>query len=151
MLALGMSIFQTGVYAQGGAYTKGYKDALCDAVSCNGHGYDPGCPGDHSSEYCSNYGDGVCCRMGLATNANSYGQQPPMNSPPPPFSQAPDQGQGAANGGNNINGNNNIINQQQSQQERSDNGNSGNGVATMVITGVNYLNAKPSAQEFSRT
>jgi hypothetical protein len=53
-----MSILPTSVYAQGSAYTKGYKDALCDAVSCNGHGYDPSCPGEHSSEYCNNYRDG---------------------------------------------------------------------------------------------
>jgi len=127
MLALGMSIFPTGVYAQGSAYTKGYKDALCDAVSCNGHGYEPSCPGDHSSEYCNNYRDGYTAGWDASTNGNSDGQQPPMNSPPPPFSQAPNQGQGAANGGNNINGNNNTINQLQSQQEQSGNGNSGNG------------------------
>ena len=149
MLALGMSILPTSVYAQGGAYNKGYNDASCDAVSCHGHGYEPSCPGDHSSEYCSNYRDGYAAGWDASTNANSNGQQPLMNSPPPPFSQAPNQGQGTANGGNNINGNNNIINQQQSQQESSDNGNSGM-AATMVITGVNYLNAKPSAQEFSK-
>jgi hypothetical protein len=126
MLALGMSIFQTGVYAQGSAYTKGYKDALCDAVSCNGHGYEPSCPGDHSSEYCNNYRDGYAAGWD-ASPANSNRQQPPMNSPPPPFSQAPNQGQGAGNGGNNIYGNNNTLNQLQLQQEQSGNGNSGNG------------------------
>src|SRR6476660_240890 len=125
MLALGLSILPTGVYAQGDAYSKGYKDALCDKVLCNGHGYDPSCPGDHSSEYYNNYRDGYAAGW-RASNANNNGQQEPMN-PPPPFSQAPNQGQGAANGGNNINGNNNTINQLQLQQEQSGNGNSGNG------------------------
>jgi 6-pyruvoyl-tetrahydropterin synthase len=40
MLALGMSILPTSVYAQGGAYNKGYNDASCDAVSYHGHGYE---------------------------------------------------------------------------------------------------------------
>jgi len=107
MLALGMSIFATGVYAQGSAYTKGYKDALCDAVSCNGHGYEPSCPGDHSGEYCSNYRDGYATGW-AATNSNSNGQ---LNSPPPPFSQAPnqDQGQSQSQGSTNNNNNNPII------------------------------------------
>src|SRR4051812_44180702 len=109
MLALGMSILSTSVYAQGGAYSKGYKDALCDKVSCSGHGYDPSCPGDHSSEYCNNYRDGYAAGWDASTNANSNGQEQP--SPPPPFSQSPNQGQGAYNGGNNIYGNNNTINQ----------------------------------------
>lgn len=110
MLALVMSILPTGLYAQGGAYDKGYSDAQCDAASCNGHGYDPRCPGDHSSEYCNNYRDGYTAGWDASANANSN-----SNS------------QGAANGGNNINGNNNIINQQQSQQGQSSNGNSNNG------------------------
>jgi len=98
MLALGMSILPTGVYAQGDAYSKGYKDALCDKVSCNGHGYDPSCPGDHSSEYCNNYRDGYAAGWDASMNANNNGQQP-MNSPPPPFSQAPGQGQGESKPG----------------------------------------------------
>ena len=93
MLALGVSIFPTSVYAQGGAYDKGYSDASCDAVSCHGHGYDPSCPGEHSSEYCNNYRDGYTAGWDASTNANSNGQPQPMN-PPPPFSQAPNQGQG---------------------------------------------------------
>ena len=32
MLALGISIVPTSVYAQGDAYNKGFKDASCDAV-----------------------------------------------------------------------------------------------------------------------
>ena len=71
MLALGMSILPTSVYAQGDAYTKGYKDALCDAVSCNGHGYEPSCPSDHSSEYCNNYRDGYAAGWRASTSANS--------------------------------------------------------------------------------
>jgi len=71
MLALGMSILPTGVYAQGSAYTKGYKDASCDAVSCNGHGYDPSCPGDHSSEYCNNYRDGYAAGWDASTSSNN--------------------------------------------------------------------------------
>ncbi len=81
MLVLGMSILPTSVYAQGSAYTKGYKDALCDAVSCNGHGYKPSCPGDHSSEYCNNYRDGYAAGWDASTNANSNGQQH-INPPP---------------------------------------------------------------------
>lgn len=41
VLTLGALILPTSVYAQGDAHSKGYKDALCDKVSCNGHGYDP--------------------------------------------------------------------------------------------------------------
>ena len=137
----------TGVWAQGSAYTKGYKDALCDAVSCNGHGYEPSCPGDHSSEYCNNYRDGYAAGWDASTNANSNGQQPPMNSPPPPFSQAPDQAQGVALA---------ITSTEITIQSINYNYNKNNlameivAMAAMVITGVNYLNAKPSAQEFSK-
>src|SRR5215467_12118220 len=55
---------------QGGAYSRGYNDASCDAVLCNGHGYDPRCPGDHSSKYCSNYKDGYAAGWNASTNAN---------------------------------------------------------------------------------
>jgi len=79
MLALGMSIFPTCVYAQGSAYTKGYKDALCDAVSCNGHGYEPSCPGDHSSEYCNNYRDGYAAGWD-ASPANNNDASPANNN-----------------------------------------------------------------------
>jgi hypothetical protein len=88
MLALGVSILPTDVYAQADAYSKGYKDATCDAALCNGHGYDPSCQGDHSSEYCVNYSDGYAAGWDASTNANSDGQQ--RHSPPPfPQSQAP--------------------------------------------------------------
>ena len=90
MLALGMSILPTSVYAQGGAYDRGFNDASCDAALCHGHGYEPSCPGDHSSEYCSNYRDGYTAGW-RASNANSNGQQEPMN-PPPPQSQTPSPG-----------------------------------------------------------
>ena len=104
MLALGMSILQS-VYAQGDAYSKGYKDALCDKLSCNGHGYEPSCPGDHSSEYCNNYRDGYAAGWDASTNANSNGQQQP--SPPPPFSQAPNQDQSQSQSQGSTNNNNN--------------------------------------------
>ncbi len=59
---------------QGGAYSKGYNDASCDAVLCNGHGYDPRCPVDHSSEYCSNYKDGYAVGWNASMNANGNSQ-----------------------------------------------------------------------------
>jgi hypothetical protein len=71
VLALGMSTLPTSVYAQGDAYSKGYKDALCDKLSCNGHGYDPSCPGDHSSEYCNNYRDGYAAGWDASTSSNN--------------------------------------------------------------------------------
>jgi hypothetical protein len=71
VLALGVSILPMSVYAQGGAYSRGYDDASCDAVSCHGHGYYPKCPGDHSSDYCSNYRDGYAAGRDASTNANS--------------------------------------------------------------------------------
>ncbi|MGC2598385.1 MAG: hypothetical protein WA395_09675 [Nitrososphaeraceae archaeon] len=71
MLALGMSILTTRAFAQSGAYNKGYNDALCDAALCNGHGYDPRCPGDHSSEYCNNYRDGYSAGWDASTSANN--------------------------------------------------------------------------------
>jgi hypothetical protein len=108
MLALGISILPTGVYAQADAYSKGLKDAACDAVSCNGHGYDPTCPGDHSSEYCNNYRDGYAAGW-RASNANSNGQQERMN-PPPPFSQAPSQDQSQSQSQSQRSTNNNINN-----------------------------------------
>ena len=65
-----MSILPTSVYAQGGAYNKGYNDASCDAVSCHGHGYEPSCPSDHSSEYCSNYRDGYAAGWDASSSAS---------------------------------------------------------------------------------
>ena len=56
---------------QGSAYSRGYNDASCDAVLCKGHGYDPRCPGDHSSEYCSNYKDGYAAERNASMNANN--------------------------------------------------------------------------------
>jgi hypothetical protein len=101
MLALGMSILPMIVYGQADAYSKGYKDATCDAVSCNGHGYDPSCPSDHSSEYCNNYRDGYAAGW-RALNANSNGQQEPTN-PPPQQPQEPSQSQGQSGFTNNNN------------------------------------------------
>ena len=71
VLALVMSILPMSVYAQADAYSKGYKDATCDADSCNGHGYDPRCPGDHSSEYCNNHRDGYAAGWDASTSANN--------------------------------------------------------------------------------
>jgi hypothetical protein len=77
ILTLGMSILPMGVYAQGDAYSKGYKDALCGKLSCNGHGYNPSCPGDHSSEYCNNYRDGYAAGWDAspANNNNDNSQR----------------------------------------------------------------------------
>jgi len=74
VLALSVLILPTSVYAQD-AYSKGYKDALCDKVSCNGHGYDPSCPGDHTSEYCNNYRDGYAAGWD-ASPANNNDNSP---------------------------------------------------------------------------
>ena len=71
MLALAMSTLPTRAYAQSGAYNKGLNDASCDAVLCHGHGYDPKCPGDHSSEYCNNYRDGYAAGWRASTSANN--------------------------------------------------------------------------------
>ncbi|MGC2598140.1 MAG: hypothetical protein WA395_08420, partial [Nitrososphaeraceae archaeon] len=71
LFALGISILPTGVYAQADAYSKGCKDATCDEALCNGHGYDPSCPGDHSSEYCNNYRDGYSAGWDASTSANN--------------------------------------------------------------------------------
>jgi len=37
------------------AYNTGYDDGRCDSMYCNGHGYDPSCPSQHSDTYCNNY------------------------------------------------------------------------------------------------
>jgi hypothetical protein len=76
VLTLGVSILPTSVYAQGAAYSKGFKDATCDAVSCTGqHGYDPRCPGQHSSEYCNNYRDGYAAGWDASPANNNDNSQ----------------------------------------------------------------------------
>ena len=129
LFALGMSILPTGVYAQGGGYNRGYSDALCDAALCHGHGYDPRCPGDHSSEYCNNYRDGYAAGW-AATNANSNGQQQP--SPPPPFSQGPNQGQGQGQSQGSTNNNNNNPSTNNNNNNPSPNYNNNNPTVIIV-------------------
>jgi hypothetical protein len=110
VLTLGLSILPTGVYAQGDAYSKGYKDALCDKVSCNGHGYDPSCPGEHSSEYCNNYRDGYAAGWDASPANNNDNSQrgsgegqsqsqttPDINIHIGPQSQARSQSQASGN------------------------------------------------------
>jgi hypothetical protein len=110
ILALGMSILPTVAYAEDDAYSKGYKDALCDKVSCSGHGYDPSCPGNHSSEYCNNYRDGYAAGWDASPANNNDNSQrgsgegqsqsqttPDINIHIGPQSQAQSQSQASGN------------------------------------------------------
>jgi hypothetical protein len=106
VLAIAGGVIPNQAFASG-AYQRGYADAACDSNDCHGHGYDPSCPSEHSSDYCSNY------ESGYYEGWNNNGDVRSVSS----------QSEGAAIGGNKVNGDNNIINQQivQSQRHNSDN------------------------------